>query len=387
MIVWLIGISGAGKTTIGRALVDKLRADGRSVLFIDGDEIRTVWKDNLGHSVEARRRNHSRLSQLCKVLDQDGVDIVVSALSIFPDLRAWNRRNFNRYFEVYLDLPVEEARRRDPKGIYAKRDRGETGDVVGVDIPFPFGDTVDLHIAMPDILGPPETIADAIASALAPSAPASGHGEPYRYDGRDLFEDPESYEFAPCHEPGFFHGWRAHRAAATTRFLAAAGRRSAPPLGDCVAGAPASADAFDGTLQAIMHRLYMAAEAALPDSQEYAHAKRTMDEFVKKFEIFRRLFDRYDERLRRADGAAVVDIHGYCAFGAALVAFHRRTGVPIYSSTLLKLIDAILSREMEQGDAEAAGKIAALLQAEHDAVRYWERHTETVLRNREDGQS
>lgn len=381
MILWLIGISGAGKTTVGRALVESLQRRDRPTLFIDGDRIRTVWQDDLGHTIEARRRNHSRLSQLCKVLDQDGVDIVVSALSIFTDLREWNRRNLRHYLEVHLDLPVEEARKRDPKGIYARRERGEAADVVGIDIPFPVSLTTDLRIGVPEILDPPDSIADRILELIENSETDGPHGAgtPYRYTDRDLFETPESYEFAPCQERDFFVGWQTHRAQALAACLRRAGQATPPPLDDLVANPVAAAGSGDEDLRTIMSRLYHAAETGQQDSAALREAKRVMDEFVKKFEIFRRLFERYEASLRRTEDAGTAGIDGYCAFGAALIAFHRRSGVPIYSSTLLKLIDAILSRGEGSLSPDEAGRVAALLQGESVVVKYWERHTAVML--------
>jgi len=138
MIIWLIGISGSGKTTIGTALVDRMRWEGRHVIYLDGDKLREVWSDDLGHTLESRRKNHTRFSKLCALLGQDpGVDIVVSALSIFPDLQQWNRENIPGYFQVHLHVDVETAQQRDPKGIYARSKVGQAKDVVGVDFPFP----------------------------------------------------------------------------------------------------------------------------------------------------------------------------------------------------------------------------------------------------------
>lgn len=138
MIIWLIGISGSGKTTIGTALVDKMRAEGRHVIYLDGDKLREVWVDDLGHTLESRRKNHTRFSKLCALLSQDSdVDIVVSALSIFPDLQQWNRENIADYFQVHLHVDVETAQDRDPKGIYARARAGQAKDVVGIDFPFP----------------------------------------------------------------------------------------------------------------------------------------------------------------------------------------------------------------------------------------------------------
>lgn len=167
MIIWLIGISGAGKTTVGRILTARLRDQGRCAVLLDGDDLREVWADRLGHTMAERRRNHERISRLCKLLGQDRkLDLVVPALSIFPDLRAWNRANLPDYFEVFLDLPVDEAARRDPKGIYAAARRGEARDVAGLDLPFPPPEHADLAIGLPDILESPERITDRIMEKL-----------------------------------------------------------------------------------------------------------------------------------------------------------------------------------------------------------------------------
>lgn len=166
MIIWLIGISSAGKTTVGKALVQKLRGTARPTLFLDGDSLREVWQDDLGHEIADRRKNHTRISKLCALLDQEEqADIVVAALSIFPDLRLWNRENFKQYFEVFLDIPIEVAMQRDNRGIYRENAAGVAANVIGVDIPFPVPDA-DLKIGAPDILQPPEIISDIIMSAM-----------------------------------------------------------------------------------------------------------------------------------------------------------------------------------------------------------------------------
>jgi adenylylsulfate kinase-like enzyme len=152
MIIWLIGLSDAGKTVIGRELADILRAEGEKVLFLDGDVLRDVWRDHLDHSLQGRRRNHERISHLCKALDQDPkVHVIVAALSIFPDLQKWNRENFGRYFEVFIDIPLEAAMARDSKGIYAKARQGLIGNIVGVDIEFPRPPLADMTLT-PNIL-------------------------------------------------------------------------------------------------------------------------------------------------------------------------------------------------------------------------------------------
>lgn len=167
MIVWLIGLSGAGKTVIGRELVEILRAEGQSALFLDGDILRDVWRDLLGHSLEARRRNHERISHLCKVLDQEPrLHIVVAALSIFPDLQKWNRDNFRRYFEVFIDVPIDVAIARDSKGIYTKARQGLLRDIVGVDIEFPRPPYADMTLAPSMLAESPRALAMRVRKRL-----------------------------------------------------------------------------------------------------------------------------------------------------------------------------------------------------------------------------
>lgn len=167
MVIWLIGLSGAGKTTIGRVLVDLMRAEGRSTLFLDGDDLRSLWQEDLHHQLADRRKNHMRFSRLCALLDQDDhVDIVVSALSIFPDYQKWNRENFNQYYEVFLNLPVADAIERDSKGLYAKALAGTLQNVVGIDIPFPVPPNPDLVIEPPQIHQPPALLGEFILSRL-----------------------------------------------------------------------------------------------------------------------------------------------------------------------------------------------------------------------------
>lgn len=168
MVIWLCGMSAVGKTTIGSELVNLLRAEGRPVIFLDGDALRSVWSDNLGHSLEARRFNARRISHLCRMLDSQFVDIVAAVLYPFPEWMLWNRQNLRQYFEVFIDAPMEVLEHRDPKGIYAGARAGQVKDVVGIDIPFARPTNSDLVVFNGEPLRSPAAIAQQIRSAMPP---------------------------------------------------------------------------------------------------------------------------------------------------------------------------------------------------------------------------
>ncbi|MBB5515640.1 adenylylsulfate kinase [Rubricella aquisinus] len=150
MILWFIGLSGSGKTTLGREVYDRLKTRHANTVFLDGDELRAVFaadRDKDAYTVAGRRRNAERITALCEMLDRQGIHVVCCILSLFPDMQAANRTRFSRYFEVFMDAPIEVLQARDVKGLYARAARGEAGEVVGIDIPFPRPEHPDMVIA------------------------------------------------------------------------------------------------------------------------------------------------------------------------------------------------------------------------------------------------
>jgi adenylylsulfate kinase len=138
-VVWITGLSGAGKTTVACELVQKLRILGESVVFLDGDELRNVFgvvaANDQNHAREGRLALAMQYAHLCKLISDQGLTVVIATISLFREVHAWNRANLPGYFEVYLKVPVEELRRRDPKGIYGRFDAGELTHVAGLDVP------------------------------------------------------------------------------------------------------------------------------------------------------------------------------------------------------------------------------------------------------------
>ena len=130
---WVTGLSATGKTTLSKLLVDYLRNTGKTIVHLDGDELREVLSDN-AYTREERIALGMRYSRLCKLLTSQGVDVVIAVIGLFKELHVWNRENISGYVEVFIDTPMDELKRRDPKGIYAKVLSGEISNVAGVDM-------------------------------------------------------------------------------------------------------------------------------------------------------------------------------------------------------------------------------------------------------------
>ena len=134
-----------------------------------------------------------------------------------------------------------------------------------------------------------------------------------------------------------------------------------------------------GDLIHIMDALTSIANDPRASQEDCGEGKIAMDTFVKKFEIFRRLFTGYQHDFRKAEAAVPADADGYFAFAGALVAHHARYGNPVYVSTLLKLVDAMISRWRNTDDPILAARLCAAIESEASIVAQWERHVERSL--------
>ncbi|MEU3351045.1 adenylyl-sulfate kinase [Streptomyces sp. NPDC037389] len=148
--VWLTGLPSAGKTTIARALADRLRAEGRPVEVLDGDEIREFLSAGLGFSREDRHTNVQRIGFVAQLLAAHGVKVLVPVIAPYADsreaVRKRHRANGTGYVEVHVATPVDVCSARDVKGLYAKRAAGEISGLTGVDDPYEVPADPDLRI-------------------------------------------------------------------------------------------------------------------------------------------------------------------------------------------------------------------------------------------------
>jgi adenylylsulfate kinase len=137
-VVWITGLSGAGKSTLGRALVDRFVEHGVPTIYLDGDELRSLFASGAiqedPYSRELRLDLAMQYGQLCRLLSTQGVTVVIATISLFREVLEWNKKHLPNYFEIYLKVPLEELRRRDPKDIYKNFDSGITKNVAGLDL-------------------------------------------------------------------------------------------------------------------------------------------------------------------------------------------------------------------------------------------------------------
>lgn len=164
MIIWLTGLSGAGKSTIANALLGKLRTTNRNVVLLDGDVIRALYGNSLCYREQDRIVQVNRLQALAGFLASEGNIVIVTVLYSSPKLLAWNRKNLPSYFEIYVDASIELVKKRDVKGIYAKFDAGEMSDVVGLDVPWYAPEKPDLHIVVDKLESPQQAVGQILAA-------------------------------------------------------------------------------------------------------------------------------------------------------------------------------------------------------------------------------
>jgi adenylyl-sulfate kinase len=135
-VLWLTGLSGAGKTTIAVALEQELLRRGVKVERLDGDTVRQGLARDLGFSKADRDKNIERVTFVAKLLSRNDVGVIASFISPYREAREKARQETTNFIEVFVDAPLATCAARDVKGLYAKAFAGELKDFTGVDDPY-----------------------------------------------------------------------------------------------------------------------------------------------------------------------------------------------------------------------------------------------------------
>lgn len=135
-VVWLTGLSGAGKSTIATGLAAELQGRGYPVEVLDGDEVRQHLSKGLGFSRADRTTNVERIAYVAKLLAKHGVVVITAAISPYREARARARQEIGEFVEVYVNCPLEVCAARDVKGLYKKAMAGEIPAFTGVSDPY-----------------------------------------------------------------------------------------------------------------------------------------------------------------------------------------------------------------------------------------------------------
>lgn len=131
-VYFFTGLAGAGKTTIGGLFYRRLKAVKNDVVLLDGDQLRRLsFNKHSGYTTAERRKGAFYNFEMCHMLAEQGIDVVLCSISMYDDARAWAREHIENYMEIYIKVSWDTLYRRDQKGLYSSG----TKNVVGVDLP------------------------------------------------------------------------------------------------------------------------------------------------------------------------------------------------------------------------------------------------------------
>jgi adenylylsulfate kinase len=137
-VLWLTGLSGSGKSTVANLLEKKLAENGKHTYLLDGDNVRHGLCGDLTFSDKDRVENIRRIGEVSKLFVDAGIIVLTAFISPFRTERDFCRRLLadGEFVEIFVDTPIEECEKRDPKGLYQKARQGDIKDFTGIDSPY-----------------------------------------------------------------------------------------------------------------------------------------------------------------------------------------------------------------------------------------------------------
>ena len=141
---WITGLSGSGKSTLSSSLAENIRKQHKNLVLLDGDKLRLIFNSQSFNNADRLNLSY-QYAQATKMLLDQGINVIISVMALFHEVHLWNRKNISNYVEVFLDVPLHELERRDPKGLYQKYKKGQIKNMVGLDIKAEFPKNPDFH--------------------------------------------------------------------------------------------------------------------------------------------------------------------------------------------------------------------------------------------------
>jgi Adenylylsulfate kinase and related kinases len=146
MVIWITGISGTGKLTLGKKLFAEIKKKFPATIFFDGDQFRAIFQNDINYTLKDRDINAIRLTRLVRNISKQKVNIIVSANITNIKFRKWMKENVKDYYEIYISASLKSLLNRDYKKLYSKAVKKKIKNVVGVDLPFKEPKNSDLYL-------------------------------------------------------------------------------------------------------------------------------------------------------------------------------------------------------------------------------------------------
>jgi adenylylsulfate kinase len=340
MVIWLIGMSASGKTTIGKKLYEKLKDNSsKKWIFLDGDTFRNILGEDLGHTIEDRRKNAYRISRFCEFLSSQGINVLACVLSIFHDNQKYNKEIISNYKEVYIDVSFENLVKRDNKQLYKKALNGEIKDVVGVDIEFKPPYSPDLII---DNNKDNPNYEQMIKNILVNFDIKTNTN--YSYTQNNLLENPHKYQYSKFEGKEFFDKLIYDRNQ-SKNYLE---NRLKKLNNSLIKKENLKYNSFELENNLILKDflifLYQSSK------EELLKYSNTIDILIKRFEVGKKLYLTYDLNEIRKSSVSFDELLNYPLFSLVLQKYYNYSNNQkkfVYLNAILKVNDIISSIKSE----------------------------------------